>query len=267
MAKRLQSFQQKSIFCCFTKGLDQWGSKIILTKENFQASNKIKSKLQQMFIYYWQSFKPCEYKIHWLLQYMCYYFYCFVSAFNTLTVISWCCCFFFLVTAYLNQIDIFIQFNNGFNQIVKCVFWFLFRNAWKLILIASNIHASFFATGIWFFNLIKVLKQFETKIPLFLMSDTECRRKIPKSVRGVCCTIKMIRAKDFHPDAFENIICAVKKLSITADIQAHELKGFREALVSEKKCCKWNKTMKFFDKNKPKQAMFFLFSQIAAVKV
>ena len=99
------------------------------------------------------------------------------------------------------------------------------------------------------------------------MSDTKRRKKTPKFVWSVCRVIKVIKAKDFHLDVLENIICAAKKLSITADIQAHELKGFCEVLVSEKKCRKWGKVMGFFDKDKLRQTMFFLFGRIAVVRV
>ena len=171
-----------------------------------------------------------------------------------------------LATAYSNQIDALIQSSSGFNRATKRAFWSLFRSAWKLALIAPNIHAGFFATSIWPFNPTKVLKQLEAKTPSPPMSDTERRRKTPKSVRGVRRAIKAIKAEDPHPDALENIIRAAEKLSITANIQAHELKGLREALVSEKKRRKRGKAMGLFDKDKPGQAMFFSPGRIAAVR-
>ena len=171
-----------------------------------------------------------------------------------------------LATAYSNQIDALIQSSSGFNRVTKCAFWSLFRNAWKSALSATNIHASFSATSIWPFNPTKVLKQLEIKTPSPPLSDTEHRRKTPKSIRGVRRAIKAVRAEDPHSDALENIIRAAEKPSITADIQAHEFKGLRQALIGEKKRRKRGKAMGLFDEDQPGQAMFFSPGRIGAVR-
>ena len=174
--------------------------------------------------------------------------------------------FSFLATAYSNQIDSHIQSSQGFSRVTKRVFWSLFRNAWHSALTVSNIHAGFSATGIWPLDSSKVLRQFEIHTPSPSPSNTESRRKTPKSIRGIRRAIKAVRAEDPAPNALDDIIRAAEKLSITADIQAHKLKGLREALVDEKRRRKRGKAMDLFAKDKPGQAMFLSPDRIATIR-
>ena len=101
-----------------------------------------------------------------------------------------------LATAYSKQIDAFIQSSCGFGCITKHAFWSLFRDAWKSALISSNVYAGFSAIGICFFKPSKVFQQLQIKTPSPPMSGSKLRRKIPRSVRGVCRVIKAARAED-----------------------------------------------------------------------
>ena len=172
-----------------------------------------------------------------------------------------------LATAYSNQIDNFIQFSRGFGRITKRVFWSLFRNAWITALTLPNIRAGFSATGIHPFQPNKVLQQLKIKIPSSFISDSDFKRKIPNSVRGVRRAIKAARIEDSElAQGVDLIVRATEKLAIQKEILEHENQGFRAALIGEKKRRKRGKAMELFAKDEPGQAMFFSLGKIAAVR-
>ena len=124
-----------------------------------------------------------------------------------------------LATTYSGQIDAFIQSSRGFGRITKRVFWSLFRNIWKSALTSSNIYAGFSVTGIHPFKPSKVLLQLQIETPSLPTSDSELRRKTPKSVRGVRRTIKAARAEDPGlTQGLDLIIRATEKLAIEKEI-------------------------------------------------
>ena len=172
-----------------------------------------------------------------------------------------------LATAYFKQIDAFIHSSRGFGRSTKRAFWSLFRDAWKSALISSNVYAGFSATGTCPFKPSKVLQQLQTKTPSPPMSDSELRRKTPRSVRGVRRAIKAARAEDPElAQGLDLIIRATKKLAIEKDILEHENQGLRATLIGKKKRRKRGKAMELFAKDEPGRAMFFSPGKIAAVR-
>ena len=172
-----------------------------------------------------------------------------------------------LATAYSGQIDTWIQSSCGFARITKRVFWSLFRNAWKLALTSSNIYAGFSATGIHPFKPSKVLQQLQTHTPSPPQSDSEFKRKTPKSVRGVRRAIKAARIEDpWLSQELDLLVRATEKLVIEKEILEHENQGLRAAFIGEKKRRKRGKAMELFPKDEPGQAMFFSPNKIAEVR-
>ena len=99
------------------------------------------------------------------------------------------------------------------------------------------------------------------------MSDSELKRKTPKSVRGVRRAIKAARAEDPElAQGLDLIIRATEKLAIEKEILEHENQGLRVALIGEKKRRKRGKAMELFAKDEPGQAMFFSPGKIAAIR-
>lgn len=172
-----------------------------------------------------------------------------------------------LATAYSNQINQIIQSSSGFTRITKRSFWSIFREAWKKSLTPENICSSFAATGIYPFQPEKVLYQLKEKTPSPISSDDEAKKKTPRSVRGLRRTIKAMRAEPSDVKAdLDLMIRASEKLAIRNDLQEHEIRGLRAALVDEKKRRKRGKNMGLFPKDEPGQAMFYSPNKIATVR-
>ena len=172
-----------------------------------------------------------------------------------------------LATAYLNEIDKFIQSSRVFSHVTKRSFWILFPKVWKLALITSNILSGFAITGIWPFNPIRILLKLQTKTPTPFSSDEELERKIPNSVRSVRRAIRALKEEDPALGSGVNLIVhGMEKFVVEKDILQHQVDQLRGIIVNEKKQRKQSKNMGLLVKDEPKQAMFFSPSKIAAAR-
>jgi hypothetical protein len=136
-----------------------------------------------------------------------------------------------LSTAYSAEISDFMERSQGLTSMSKRDFWPLFWRAWQAVFIEESILNSFKVTGLSPFNPEVILQRFTA--PSGISSDSESSelsasnwRKTERLLREVVQDRGDSRAqklsRDFH------------SISVQKSLLEHEVRGLREALVSER---------------------------------
>jgi hypothetical protein len=139
----------------------------------------------------------------------------------------------------------------------KRMFWPCFKRAWDKAVTPENINSAFTQTGIWPFNPSIILDKYEQR-PVTPLQDSEQEKhyvKTPYSVRGIRQFNKAI-LKSPSKEMIRKLIKANEVNSSQAAIAQHQVKGLKEALVTEKKKRKKGKKLNLIGEDAGKAQWF-----------